>query len=92
MADVLAEAAGVVGGGRAEDYGAPAENSLTVVADMWMVYLSRKFGASVLVEARDVANMMVLLKVARDAHKPKHDNLVDIAGYVALAGEMETGN
>nr|DAK94186.1 MAG TPA: hypothetical protein [Caudoviricetes sp.] len=37
----------------------------------------------------DVAQMMILLKVARAKGNPKHqDNWVDMAGYAACAGEI----
>ena len=37
----------------------------------------------------DVANMMVLLKIARAKENPKHmDNWVDMAGYATCAGEI----
>lgn len=39
---------------------------------------------------RDVAMMMILLKVARDVSgESKRDNLVDIAGYAACAAECK---
>jgi len=46
------------------------------------------------VEPRDVANMMILLKVARNNHAhpddPGHrDNWVDIAGYAACGAEVD---
>ena len=37
------------------------------------------------INAKDVAAMMMLVKVARFANDPSHrDNLVDICGYAAL--------
>lgn len=40
--------------------------------------------------ASDVANMMILLKIARGANgKPKEDNWIDIAGYAACGGELQ---
>lgn len=75
---VLDEAERIVGGARAESYG-KAERNLGRIAAMWAAYLDHP------VTARDVAQMMVLLKVARDAHRAKRDNLVDQAGYTLLA-------
>ena len=38
----------------------------------------------------DVANMMVLMKVARNASGVyKEDNWIDICGYAALGGEIQ---
>lgn len=40
-------------------------------------------------EAMDVANMMIMLKISRSVTSPdKADTWLDIAGYAALAGEM----
>lgn len=38
--------------------------------------------------ARDVAMKMILLKIAREANTPKHDNLVDICGYARCLQEI----
>lgn len=40
------------------------------------------------INAKDVATMMGLLKVARIATGYKDDNFVDLAGYAACAGEI----
>ena len=76
--DCLEEAGKIVHGNREDTYG-PAERNLSRIAEMWSAYLS------VPITARQVAVMMVLLKVSRDAFKPKHDNMVDICGYAYLA-------
>lgn len=78
--ELLAEA-GLVSGHRELDYGS-AERNLSRIAELW----TAAFGWDV--TPRQVALAMVLLKVARDTHRPKHDNLVDIAGYAALAAEV----
>ncbi|MCZ4557971.1 DUF6378 domain-containing protein [Rhodococcus maanshanensis] len=62
---------------RGQDYG---ENSLPAVAAYWSQYLGQTL------TGRDVGKMMVLLKIARDQHEPKDDNLVDGASYLDLAG------
>lgn len=80
----------MVTGNRESDYGRPEEN-LEKIAAMWTVYLrGRLFGD---VTARDVAAMLILLKVARilSGHA-KDDNWVDIAGYAACGGEVDTGD
>lgn len=40
----------------------------------------------------DAANMMILLKIARQQAQTKinPDNYIDVAGYSALAGEIAT--
>lgn len=67
-------------------YGSPEDN-FEVIARFWTNYLECH------VTAEDVANMMILLKVARAATgKFKVDNFVDIAGYAACACEIGEAN
>lgn len=82
LSDCLTEAASVVKGERQESYG-PAERNLSRIADLWSAYLDHP------ITPRNVAGMMILLKVARDAHKSKHDNMVDICGYAYLADILD---
>lgn len=77
---ILTEADNIMNGDRANDYG---ENSLPRIAQYWSTYLGKD------VTGRDVANLMILLKVAREGHAVKRDNHVDIAGYVALADQLD---
>lgn len=71
-----------------------AEDSFQMIADLWSTYLSNTntMGAmrgSVLINPKDVAQMMVLLKIARNVHgQLKDDDFVDQAGYTALAGAL----
>lgn len=65
-----------------EEYGMP-ENAFGLIADLWSDYLN------VGIEPADVANMMILLKIARNKHGKKDDNWVDIAGYAACGAEVE---
>jgi hypothetical protein len=63
---------------RPDSHGEP-EDSFGRIADFWQSYLGVP---SCVIEPEDVANMMVLLKVARNAEGHYHeDNYVDIAGY-----------
>ncbi|MDL2216973.1 DUF6378 domain-containing protein, partial [Desulfovibrio sp. OttesenSCG-928-M14] len=63
------------------DYGSPAA-SLMRIAGMWTAYLEQP------IDARDVALLLALMKIAREAHKCKEDNLLDAAGYIGLAADM----
>jgi hypothetical protein len=73
----------LVCGDRAESYGSVEDNFKTVAA-FWSDYLGCD------VWDRDVAAMMVLLKVARiKAGKKKDDNWVDIAGYASCGAELD---
>ena len=86
--DVLSLAGDCISGNREEDYG-EAEDNFGVIARLWNVYLQAK--ADHLIDAKDVAAMMALLKLARIASgHGKSDNWVDIAGYAACGGEIES--
>lgn len=79
---VLAQARNCVCGQREEDYGTPEDN-FSRIADYWTEYLDTP------IYPLDVANMMILLKIARtQSGKPTLDSYVDIAGYAACAGEI----
>jgi hypothetical protein len=81
---VLAEAETIIYGDREKTYGHPAKN-LKTIANMWNAYLNNMDDANFNVSAKDVAAMMMLVKVARFANDPSHrDNLVDVCGYAAL--------
>lgn len=69
---------------RQDTHGSP-EDSFGDIANLWTAYL----GTGQEIDPVDVANMMVLLKIARAKENPKHtDNWIDIAGYAACAGEI----
>ena len=78
---VLEEAINLTNGDRARDYGEPSKNFQTI-ADMWSAYLG--YGVS----ARDVCNMMALLKIARLKNGQHKDSSVDACGYLALGFEV----
>lgn len=81
---VLEEAQTIVYGDREKTYGHPAKN-LKTIASMWSAYLNNMDDGNFSVTAKDVAAMMMLVKVARFANDPSHrDNLVDVCGYAAL--------
>lgn len=62
-------------------YGEP-EDSFSVIAGMWSVYLGRP------VSSCDVACMMALLKIVRAKQNPHHDDSwTDLAGYAACGAE-----
>ncbi|WP_315523979.1 DUF6378 domain-containing protein [Pseudoramibacter alactolyticus] len=79
---LLDEAKRIVCGDRDRQYGKP-EYDFEKIAKLWECYLIYPISKG------DVAMMMILLKVAREGEKHKHDNLVDIVGYAACAAECE---
>ena len=95
---ILREAADIVDGQRNKTHGV-RERSFQAIADFWNVYLSHRneavridydlTEAHCILSAIDVAEMMVLLKVARQlTGEPIADHYVDQAGYAGVAGEL----
>lgn len=78
---ILQEAFRLINGERQSEYGEPCE-SFRRVAAMWSAYLGIE------IDGHDVACLMVLLKIVRERHAHKADNLIDAAGYIGLAGDM----
>lgn len=67
---------------RQDTHGNP-EDSFSEIAMLWTAYTGND------ISPVDVAQMMILLKVARAKGNPKHqDNWIDVAGYAACAGEI----
>lgn len=79
---ICEEALRTINSERQDQYGAP-EMTFHKIAGMWAAYLGFP------VSGADVANMMVLLKVAREnGGKSKKDNYVDMLGYAMLGASM----
>lgn len=70
------------------DYGSP-ENNFETIAELWNTYVEASHNDCVSLDSRDVAAMMILLKIARAATSTKCDHWVDIAGYAACGGEID---
>lgn len=90
-ADILRKAEKCVCGQREQDYGTPEDN-FKAIAELWEAYLNKACtrGVNVCVEAKDVAAMMALLKIARiAAGGGKADSWIDLAGYAACGAECE---
>lgn len=92
--DVLTIAKTCVCGDREQDYGSP-ENNFSTIAKMWSAYINAymipNHHIEVALSSHDVAAMLVQVKVARVASgHGKADNWVDIAGYAACGGELES--
>lgn len=90
-ADILHAAEKCVCGQRETDYGTP-ENNFKAIAKLWEAYLNKACtrDVNVRVEAKDVAAMMALLKIARiAAGGGKADSWIDLAGYAACGAECE---
>jgi hypothetical protein len=72
-------------------YGDPSKN-LHVIANLWEMYLYRRGlmgDDSNNLRPDDVAQMMVLLKLAKLINQPGHrDSLIDICGYAGLVDRI----
>ena len=87
--EVLERAEACVNGARENMYGRP-ENSFRLIANFWTHYLQAS-GIGVQLDQKDVAAMMTLLKIARVATgHGSEDNWIDIAGYAACGGEVQS--
>ena len=79
--EILEETINIVTGQRQEDYGDKVVNHRNI-ADLWSSYLNKK------ISPHDVAICMLLVKVARLKNRKTKDCYVDMAGYAAIAGEI----
>ena len=90
--EILTAAQSIVSCDRETQYG-PPEDSFQLIAQLWTAYLKHKLSGQprCKLTSKDVAIMMILLKIARIENGKSHiDNWVDIAGYAACGGEIET--
>lgn len=89
--EILEAAKKCVCGDREQDYGSP-ENNFNTIASLWNTYIIASSDIQAIeLGAKDVAAMLALLKIARIASgNAKEDNWVDLAGYAACGGEIET--
>ena len=81
---ILDEAKGITEGVRQNDYGPPVED-FSRTARMWSGILAPKLRESAEISAMDVPLCLIAVKLARQVHRHKRDNLVDIAGYARTA-------
>jgi hypothetical protein len=81
---ILDEAARLTAGTRHNDYGHPRDD-FARTALMWTGILAEKLRPGCEVTAMDVPLCMIAVKLARQAHRHKRDNLVDVAGYARTA-------
>ena len=99
---ILKEAENLIQGDRQDNYG-DIHTSFGQIAAYWDTYINRKIKKvlseielvetrdvtfSIDINAMDVANMMILLKISRAQNKFDRDSYVDIAGYVACAEQL----
>jgi hypothetical protein len=78
----LLDAFVLINGARQDGYGPPRENLARGTMALCQAFLPGH-----VYTPRTVALMLALLKLAREAHGHKQDNLIDAAGYIALAAD-----
>jgi hypothetical protein len=81
---VLDEAKRITSTDRQSDYGHPRDD-FARTALMWTGIFGGKLREGESITASDVPLCMIAVKLARQAHRHKRDNLVDIAGYARTA-------
>ena len=88
--DIARRAAELVGGDRAATHGDKRQNHDNIAA-LWTAFLAVRKEPTSPLSGRDVAAMMVLLKLARmetGAFNP--DDAVDAIGYAAILGQLDS--
>jgi hypothetical protein len=82
---VSLDAHALVHGVRRKEYG-PVRDSFQWVADLANVVLPGKD-----LSPEDIALLMICVKLARERHSHKRDNLVDLCGYADLLQQLHEG-
>jgi Domain of unknown function (DUF6378) len=81
MRELVERALSTVEGTRQSEYGARLDN-FTQIAMAFQATLARKIKPGEVITSRDVALLMMQVKLVRLAHNPEHaDSLLDIIGY-----------
>ncbi len=78
---ILQEAQRLVHGDRQGDYGHPYDD-YTRTARLWEAILGLPHGT---IAPHIACLMMAAVKISRQVHRPKRDNMTDLAGYAACA-------
>jgi hypothetical protein len=81
---VLDEAKRITATDRQASYGHPVDD-FTKTAHMWTGIFAGRLREGAVVTPMDIPLCMIAVKLARQVHRHKRDNLVDIAGYARTA-------
>lgn len=82
---ILQEAHRLTHGPRQADYSHPLDDYTRTAA---LVNAALRHKLRVNLEPEDVTTIMLLVKISRQQHKPKRDNMVDAAGYAWCTHEI----
>ena len=86
--DILKKTEKLVNDSRAKTHGDKVANHENI-ARLWSSYLQNKTQLKINLLPEDVANLMILLKVARSqAGEHNVDDFIDTCGYASIAGEI----
>lgn len=89
--EICSRAAELVAGERNRTHGDKRENHENI-AKMWNAYFRIRRNQIAPLDAKDVATMMALLKIARmELGEYNPDDAIDGAGYLAIRAELEDG-
>jgi hypothetical protein len=88
---ILRRALDIINGERQDQYGNP-EDSFALIGKYWTEFLKANgviVCDQVIISPKEVAEMMMLFKVARmSGQKPSLDNYLDLVGYAGIAADM----
>jgi len=79
--NILEEANKITSGDRRQSYGDPRKN-YEHIARIASAIIKKDLTSA------DIVMILLALKLAREQHKPKRDNRVDIAGYAWVLDEV----
>lgn len=83
--EILKHASDIIGSGgaRQADYGSWSHNAAKI-AEGWSLILNTQ------IDPRHVGLMLAWMKIVRQIRAPHLDSSVDLAGYAALTGELDS--
>lgn len=84
MSKTILEEAEEIIASRTQGYGTPVE-SWEHIAELWSVLLGKT------ITAAEALSCMMALKLLREQHAHKRDNLVDLCGYAHIKQMLEDG-
>lgn len=85
--EILEKVSQIICHDRNTQYGEP-EQAHSDIATLWTSYIRAKYKIPLTISAVDVAQMMVLFKIARTFGGKKDDTYHDEVGYAAIAAEL----
>ena len=85
LGDTCQAAAATVCVERMQDYGLPSD-TLSRVAEITNILLDKKLVAAL--DASDIAVVMCVVKLVREQHHHKPDNLVDLTAYADIINTL----